>query len=516
MAGEASTAEEIVSDVCIVGAGPAGITLAGELDKRGVHVCLLEAGGREVEKRLQRQSRGESDGYPIHRLHESRVRAFGGTLKHPHFRHGVWAARPLDLIDFEARDGRPEFGWPFKREHLASYYTRAAALCDILPFEVASTVWSEQVSTDERRLLDSGNDLEPTIFQYTKPAFHNAWQDLEASPNVRVMLETRAVEFHVDSSGRRVNTIVAVRGSRERIVIRPRVLVFAAGGIENARLLLTANAGAGLGNEHDLVGRYFADRLWLHAGHVVLSDQASIDQLSSFHGEEGAKLGGGLRVAEHVQHQRQLLNVAFFLIPRPASITTDAVRSLITLRKALDRRPLISDIGWHAGHVLTGARNIADLTASRVFARPNVLALRAQGEQAPNRESRVRLGSGRDDLGVPVARVTWRMADDDLRSIEASARVIDGVLRSRGIGHIQWTARPDSTTLVEGLYHHLGTTRMHVDPRQGVVNSDCRVHSVDNLFIAGSSVFPTYGASNPTLTVIALALRLADTIREAL
>ena len=411
MPGEAvADDEEILTDVCIIGAGPAGITIASELDSKGVRVCLLEAGGRDVEQRLQRQSRGQSDGYPIHRLHRSRVRAFGGALRHPHFWDGHWAARPLDPIDFAAREGRPEFGWPFDRKHLDPYYTRAASICGIRPFDVATTVWSEQVSTDGR-LIGSSPELEPAIFQYTRPAFHDAWHDLSSSSNVRLLLETRAVEIRLDSTGRRVDSIVAVRRGCDPVVIRPRLLVFAAGGIENARLLLTANAGRGLGNEHDLVGRYFAERLWLHAGHVVLSDKTSVDQLGCFHGPEGADIGGGLRVAEEVQRERQLLNVAFFLVPRPAAVTSNAVRSLLTLRKAVDRRPLIADIGWHTGNVLIGARDLANLAMSRVVSRPRVLALRAQGEQAPNRESRVTLGSRTDDLGIRVARVTWRMTD---------------------------------------------------------------------------------------------------------
>jgi len=166
-------------------------------------------------------------------------------------------------------------------------------------------------------------------------------------------------------------------------------------------------------------------------------------------------------------------------------------------------------------NVLAGARDFADFAMSRADS-PQILALRAQGEQAPNRESRVTLGSRRDDLGMPVARVTWRMTQEDYRSIEASARVLDTVLRSRGFGYIEWTAHLGSTTLIEANNHHLGTTRMHADPTQGVVDPDCRVHSVENLFVAGSSVFPTYGASNPTLTIVALALRLADKVPHVL
>jgi choline dehydrogenase-like flavoprotein len=506
--------EEILTDVCIIGAGPAGITIALELANRGVRVCLLEAGARDVERRFQPQSRGESDGYPLYRLDGSRLRAFGGSLRHPRIWDVGWAARPLDSIDFESREGRPEFGWPFDREHLNAYYRRAEDLCGIRPSDIATAIRSERASADARSLENS--ELESTVFQFPTTAFHDAWDVLSASSNVRVLLETRAAEIKVDFTGRRVDSIVAVRGSRDRVVIRPRLVVLATGGIENARLLLAANNGRGLGNEHDLVGRYFAERLSFHAGHVVLSDKTSIEQLNCFHRPEGAEIAGGLRVIEKVQHERHLLNVVFFLVPRPAAAISNAVRSLSTLRKALDRRPAITNIGWHSWNVLTGARDFADFATGRVASRPQVLALRAQGEQAPNRESRVTLGSRRDDIGMPVARVTWRMTHEDHRSIEASARIMDTVLRSRGLGYVEWTARLDSTTLIEASNHHLGTTRMHADPARGVVDPDCRVHSVDNLFVAGSSVFPTYGASNPTLTIVALALRLADKLPHAL
>jgi FAD binding domain len=213
-------AEEILTDVCIVGAGPAGITIASELDKCGVRICLLEAGGREVERRFQRQSRGESDGYPIHRLHASRLRAFGGTLRHPSFTNGGWAARPLDPIDFEPREGRPEFGWPFQREHLDPYYTRAQSAYGVRRFDVAVTPWSQQMPSDARSIVSSP-ELEPAIFQFPKSAFHDCWEVLSVSSNVRLLLETRAVEIRRDVTGRRVDT----RGAQPRLCARCRTLV---------------------------------------------------------------------------------------------------------------------------------------------------------------------------------------------------------------------------------------------------------------------------------------------------
>lgn len=514
MTDAAAHGEEIQADVCIVGAGPAGITLARELGGHGVRVCLLEAGGRDLDPRFQRQSRGESRGYPLARLDGGRLRAFGGTLRHPRVWESGWAARPLDPIDFETRDGMPELGWPFDREHLDPYYDHANALCGLPPFDTATDEWAGRLSADGLSL--TGDELEGTVFQFPTTAFHDAWDVLSACSHVRVLLETRAVEVHVDATGRRVDGVVAVRGDRERVVIRPRLVVFAAGGIENPRLLLTADGGRGLGNEHDLVGRYFAERLSFHAGRVVLTDRTSVDRLDAFHRPEGGEVAGGLRVTEKMQREKNLLNTVFFLIPRPAAVSSEAFQSLATLRKAVDRRPMVRGVGRHTRNVLTGVRDLVDFGVSRFAERPRVLALRAQGGQAPYRESRVTLGVRRDDLGIPVARVTWQMTEADHRSVEASAQVLDGVLRAQGLGHVEWTARLDGTTLVEGNHHHMGTTRMHTDPRWGVVDPDCRVHSVANLYVAGCSVFPTYGASNPTLTIVAMSLRLADRLREVL
>lgn len=505
--------EDVRTDVCVVGAGPAGITLARELGARGVHVCVLESGGLEFEPDVQAQSRGESDGYPIHRLDRSRLRGFGGTLLHPSIAAWGWAARPLDPIDFEVREGLRDVGWPFPREHLDSYYTRAEEACGLTTWDEAAKLWIAKASKLDQSLVE--NEFESAVFQFRTPDHLRMWNLLRASPNVRVFLHTRAVEVVTDSSGGHIERIIGVHGSRERVVIRPLQVVFAAGGIENARLLLTANHGRGLGNEHDLVGRYFGERFSLHAGHVVMSDEASIQELGSFHSSAGDEIGGALRIPDTVQRDLGLLNCVFFLVPRPKAVTSDGVRSLSTLGKARCRRPAIGALGRHLRNVLASPPALADIALGKIMSRPRVLVLRAQAEQAPNPESRVRLGSRRDDLGIPVPRVTWRSTDDDLASVKASAQVLDQTLRARGLGLVNWTADPD-TTLVEGSHHHLGTTRMHADPARGVVDPDGKVHSVDNLYIAGSSVFPTYGASNPTLTIVALSLRLADHLREIL
>ena len=167
-----------------------------------------------------------------------------------------------------------------------------------------------------------------------------------------------------------------------------------------------------------------------------------------------------------------------------------------------------------SGSFLRGRRELADYVSSRRKDGPQILAVRAQAEQTPNPDSRVLLDNRCDEAGMPLARVRWRIDESDWSSLRASLELLDAALRERRVGRIEGMPGDRATLpLVEGNHHHMGTTRMHADPRQGVVDADCRVHSIPNLYVAGSSVFPTYGSSNPTLTIVALALRLADHLR---
>ncbi|HET7761941.1 MAG TPA: GMC family oxidoreductase, partial [Phycicoccus sp.] len=478
----------VLADVCVVGAGPAGLTVTRELAARGVAVCLLEAGGEDVDRRTQRQSRGESDGYPIHRLDHSRVRAVGGTLRHHRVAEQGWMSRPLDPIDFEARDWLPESGWPFDRAHLEPYYERAAALCGI-------PVYDDDLQEFRRRLPAGigalqGEELETTVFRQPTLALVEGRRDLTASPLVQLMPRTRVVDLTTDGTGRRVDGVVAVGADGRRLLVRARAVVLATGGIENARLLLLADGGAGIGNEHDLVGRYFAERMLFPAGVLLLSPEAraAADALGPVDG-----LIGALRLREEVQRDLGLHNCTLHVASRLDVMASASGQSISTLRKAWGRRPLLPHLGSHVGNAVAAVGQAPGLARRALGRGRRTLVVGHMGEQAPNPESRVRLGTGRDDLGMPVARVTWQMTEADGRAAEASVRVLDRAVRASGAGHLEWTARLDSTTLVTGAHHHLGTTRMHADPRQGVVDPDSRVHSMDNLYVAGSSVFPTYG-----------------------
>jgi choline dehydrogenase-like flavoprotein len=509
----------IETDLCIIGAGPAGITIAGEFFGAMTRVCLVESGGADIERAAQRLNRGASVGYSTYLLHHARVRAFGGSSRHwigPG--DESWAARPLDPVDFEVRPAIPYSGWPLGPAELEPHYARARSICQLGPAPSLGAAGEPRAPGLPLRAAE----VETTLFQHGTSTFEGSYQRVVRSSNVTLVLHATVGDLGTKQDPGTVDTLEIRRDDGSRWFVRPRLVVLAAGGIENPRLLLLSNRThrRGLGNDRDLVGRFFAERLSARSGYVVAGpDLLRRIGLYGVHTAGGTLLQGALRVPDAVQRERQLLNCAFFLLPRSASMTAEAVRSLATLVKGLGRRPLPEAAPAHLRNVVTGLGDLAALGVDRLRQSDprGVLALRFQAEQAPNRESRVALGTRRDPLGQPVARVDWRMAASDRDSVRASQEIVSGALRDAGLGRVELLLgdeRPPA--LIEGNYHHLGATRMHPSPNLGVVDADCRVHGVRNLYVAGSSLFPTYGCSNPTLTVVALALRLAGHLKKTL
>jgi choline dehydrogenase-like flavoprotein len=512
----------IDADLCIIGAGPAGITIAGEFFGTGMRICLVESGGADIERRPQRLNRGSSVGYSTYLLHHARVRAFGGSS-----RHWVgpgdesWAARPLDPIDFEVRPGMPCSGWPLGPADLEPHYPQARSICRLGATDEGSGGPAEGSLAGALPLRTPA--VETTLFQHGTATFERWYQEVVGSSNVTLLLHATVANLGTERDPERVDAVEVRRDDGSSCLVRPRLVVLAAGGIENPRLLLLSNRThrRGLGNDRDLVGRFFAERLSARSGYVVANpDLLRHTGLYSVHEAGGSLEQGALRVTDAVQRQRQLRNCAFFLLPRSAWMTAEAARSLATLVKSFGRRPLPDAPLAHVRNVVTGLGDLAALGVDRIRRQdvaPGVLVLRFQAEQAPNRESRVTLGTRRDPLGLPVARVDWRVAAADRDSVRASQEIVSDALQKAAIGRVELLLgdeRPPA--LIEGNYHHLGATRMHSSPNLGVVDADCRVHGVRNLYVAGSSLFPTYGCSNPTLTVVALALRLADHLKKAL
>ena len=515
--------EHLDADICIVGTGPAGITLALELLGTGARICMLESGGREPGKPGSKLRGGESVGYPYVNLNHVNQRALGGTSHCWQF----WHACPLDRIDFEQRPGIPLSGWPFDRAELVPFYRRAEKLLGLIPFD-----YGENPDADESlsaRLPIRPGFLVTRSLQALTSSFGEHSERLARSSEVRVLLNATSTELITETDGR-VTAIRAQTGPHKSLTVGARVYVLAAGGIENPRLLLLSNRThtRGLGNDNDLVGRYFMEHLAARAGVIVPTGPALLQQQSLY------TLPGSLYTESHrhevsvrplvalderMMREQELLNVAFLLEGQRRAFACNGTRSLATVARAFVSHPRPPHLFQHGRAVLRDIVSVSRTITRQLARRPvdaEVVVMRVQSEQQPNPESRITLGAKRDALGLPLPRLDWRLSSLDTESIRRTQDILDRELHAAGLGRVDdklGDERPP--TLFYGLYHHLGTTRMHTDPKQGVVDVDCRVHGVPNLFVTGTSVFPTGGWANPTLTVVALAVRLADHLKQS-
>lgn len=509
-------------DLCIVGAGAAGITLAREFIGTRCQVAVIESGGLRYSARVQQLYAGENVGLPSYALTYSRFRMFGGSTTR-------WPAqcRPLDPIDFQPRPGIAHSGWPFDHRHLQAWYPRTQAACGLPVGE--EPAWTPCPAS----LPLCDGELEAILFRFGYPRdFGKAYrQELERSANVDVLLNASVVEIQPAPDLRSVQALRARALSGGAFDVQAKLYVLACGGIENARLLLASNriAPAGLGNGHDLVGRFFMDHPYLTTGyfipaapqhadgpHVIRSfKRAGLDQTSHV----------GFALSEPVRRDRELTGCSGYFIRRLASETTPdhfsrGGKSFLRLREVLEHRTLAgAEVGRHLWNAAKGYRAVGLTLARRVsevFRPRYVFAFRTVLETTPRPDSRVTLAPTSDRLGVPCVRVDWRVSESDRRGLERLRRAVAEAIARKGLGALIEDPGVDDAgwpSSMEGGKHHIGTTRMHVDPKRGVVDPDCRVHGVTNLYIAGSSVFPTSGYANPTFTIVALALRLADHLK---
>lgn len=485
----------IETDVAIVGAGAAGITVARELAHQPFRVCLLESGGLEFDKGTQLLAEGESTGLPYYPLEATRLRYFGGTTNH----WGGWC-RPLDVIDFQARAWVPYSGWPFPRTHLDPYYRRAQAICQLGPFAYDAETWED--SKDRRRLPFTGGRVFSAMWQIGPPTrFGPVYRDdLARASNIRTYLYANVVELATTEHARQVTRLRVAGLHGHAFWVTAKLFILAAGGIENPRLLLVSNATqrVGLGNGNDLVGRFFLDHPQLWSGPLLLSQPTIPMALYTIQTVAQTKVAGCLTLAEEVQRRERLLNWCAFLDTAPPGAD--------------------DEIDAHLGQVI-GNIDALGKSAMRQGMRPppaKRYRLFLRPEPAPHPDSRVTLGEARDSLGQPRARLHWQLSPMTRLSVGRALEILGEEVGRAGLGRVRVSKDDEQAAWArpQGGYHHMGTTRMHVDPKQGVVDADCRVHGLSNLFIAGSSVFPTAGYANPTLTIVALSVRLADRIKD--
>jgi choline dehydrogenase-like flavoprotein len=535
----------IEADICIVGAGTAGLTVANEFANRHFKVCLIESGGLTPDRKTQSLYKGENLGHPYYRLDTSRSRYFGGSTNRWDIAVGNddcsrARMRPLDPIDFEHRDWVPHSGWPFDKAHLDPFYDRAQEHCRIAPPGFCVADWSDPAKTPPVRF--NGNRAQSVIFKFGSkyPLVKDIAGAITSAANIDTYLHANAIDIDMAETAKLVRRVRVACLDGKRHWVSARRFILATGAIEIPRLLLASRSvcPAGVGNLHDQVGRYFMEHLHFSLGVFVPNTPSVLDSLDLYariHNVNDVPVKGKLCLTETVLRHERLLNLVVEFIPSIALATrldsfyyprieSASVNSLKALRTAVRRGRLPDHTGRHLLNVASGMDTVAttiyrnlNKRARRMLCKRRVryFELENMSEQSPNPDSRVVLGQERDELGMPRADLDWQLTRMDLDSARRCLVLLDNELNKAGLGRL--LIEFDDNTPPErviGGWHHMGTTRMHTDPRHGVVDGNCRVHGIDNLFITGPSVFPTGGYANPSLTIVALALRLADHIKS--
>jgi choline dehydrogenase-like flavoprotein len=494
------------ADLCVVGAGPAGLALARAFVGEGVRLLLLESGGSEPEEVIQDLNEGAAIGDAYAGLRATRCRAVGGAahLWNTPVGGATRGAKyaPLDPWDFSVRADLPLAGWPFDHTHLRPFYARAQALCGVESFAYEGEEWS-----DDERPCFTFNDhrLTTRVYQFGAGELFTRTHPRAVTDSANVTLCHHATVCGLERASRReVAALACSSFTAHRFRVRAGVFVFAAGAVENARLLLLSGDGGmeALGNRHGWVGRCFMEHLRDRAL-VLIPASADLFDRAAFYDAHPARGGtivcGRIGLTETVAHSETLPNASITLFPRlrtwpaPSSV---AGRWVGRLRRLAGRTATLG-YGWSR--------------KPEIARKYDAFQLLMNLEQRPNPDNRITLSSQKDALGVPRVELHWRWRREEQEQLESLRAVFATGLEASHLGRVTIHAsmKPDPNA-----HHHAGTTRMHTDPRYGVVDADGRVHGTDNLYIAGSSVFPTGGFANPTLTIVALALRLADHLKS--
>lgn len=519
----------IKTGICIVGAGAAGIPLALELEEKGKSVVLLESGGFDYDPEIQELNKGESIGQDYFPLKSSRLRFFGGTT-------GQWTGQcsTLDEIDFEYRKWVPYSGWPISKMDLNPYYKKAHQILDLSEYEYDVSFWEDKLN---KRALSLKSELvETKIYQKSKPTrFGNKYRErITQSKNIWLITNANLTFINLSENGKNVDSIKVSSIEGKTRTVQSDIFVLACGALQNVRHLLNSNdiSNKGVGNEFGLVGRFFMEHLHVDTSDLVILANENLD----FYFDHSLKSSafGMITTKSAFQKQFELPNFSARIMAKSdaqsltvnqsenSQVFLDKWKGLDSRKSKVDRlKSIFGEEG--IGNLVDKVFNMRKSESYKEDDKYEIsrYILNARSEQVPNPNSRVMLGDSKDRLGVPHVKLDWQLTELDKYSLLKSNIAIGQELGRLGLGRLKlgdWLTKSsnDWPKFLAGGWHHMGITRMSASPETGVVDKNCKVHSLSNLYIAGSGVFPTSGVANPTLTIVALSLRLGDHLNSLL
>ena len=497
----------IEGDICIVGAGAAGISIALEWIDTSYKIILLEGGGFGYEDKIQDLYKGTTTGQKYFPLKSTRLHYFGGTTGH-------WGGycTEFDAIDFKKRDWVPHSGWPISKNDLDPFYKRSKDILDLHATDYSLEYWQKQDSSRVHLPIDK-NVVYSKMWQFSAPTrFGNKYRDaIVNAPNIHLYTYANVTNMIANEQLSEITEVTIKNLEGKEHKVKATHYILACGAIQNPRLLLASNKQykKGLGNENDIVGRYFMDHIEMKSSELWLSNSHPMQLYIYNHGKTKAR--AELALTEATQTKYKILNGT-------ASLThLDKARQIQSTIDTWDdedpRRNVMTTWEKIKKRLLTYKESTIDNIdkAYELFTRI---------EQAPNPDSRLTIGTKKDALGVPLVNLNWQITSIEKESIRKIHEIIGQQVGISDIGRVKLleylhdkndTSWPSFTS---GGWHHIGTTRMSDTPKNGVVDANCKVHGIANLFIAGASCFTTSGAANPTLTIVALSLRLSDHLKE--
>jgi len=517
----------VEADLCIVGGGLAGLAFASVFLDTDTTVVLLESGGIGEDAEADELSEGTATVHPSVPLSESAPRRLGGAAE----TWGAWC-RPLDDVDFEPRDW-PWSGWPVGADEMAPYFEQALRYLEMSDRGFTGEAWADGLPPLYRHIQQE-TGLRVGVWQESPlaPISERVAGPFDEAPNMTVHLGATALEILTAAGDGEVIGIEAGTFNGRRFTVRAGQYVLAGGTIGTVRLLLASrdHRSAGVGNERGMVGRFFAEHPHIVAGRITLSREAA-NRRPSFPAIDRGLAGtmariemerpksgirAGITLDEDLRRRNNLLSVIAHL--RPPSV--EPPRVALEFFRELRHRNTAKILRGIPG-LLRHLPEVVSVVYRRLLKRPRQLELYVQTETLPNPDSRVVLADEKDRLGMPRAEVQWHIGALDKEHVARTVRLMGEELEAVGLGPLElepwlsddgefWSSEPF------GGLHLMGTTRMSVSPEDGVVDPDGRVHSMDNLWIVGPSVFPTYGAANPGMTIVATALRTAERVARTL
>lgn len=534
------------ADICIVGAGAAGVAIALALSGRGLKILLLESGFEKNHQDTQALYRGEVVDERLHSPPDKyRLRRLGGST-------AIWGGRcmPFDPIDFEKRDYLPGSGWPIAYEDLLPYFKMANRFLEAGEYAYDADKVFDPIKQPMFEGFKSDVLLTNNMERFSCPTnvgsrYHKR---LELAQDIEVILGANCTGIRLNSNADHVNHLDIRSLDQHQYRVIAKHVVLATGGIEVARLLLASNdiCKNGIGNQNDLVGRYYQCHIAGNLGKLTIfgantkvrhdyevsAEGIYCRRRMSLTAESQRRLKVGNMVARlhfpkivDPSHRIGVLSGLFLAknfisyeygkrlkdgnatpstyLKHFINIITDPIDTLMFLYKWVTRRTLAT-------------RKFPSVILNN---KSNQFTLEIHSEQYPNPNSRIALLTEKDTLGMPKVKIDWQYLPEDIDSVKKSLDVFVEEFQKSGIGTFEYDPEQLEEDLTRfGAYggHHIGTAKMGTTPETSVVDADCKVHHVDNLFIASSAVFPTSSQANPTLTITAISLRLADHLAKIL